>query len=204
MTGMRGLCCCMLRCHLTARQVVSRSVFDYLAAFTMMRRSRQTETRKFCPRQWQSFPTLAPAPSRTLISRSLIRDSDTGRRSIGLACDGAARNGLDRSGGNPVGPNRVQTRPLAGLWQWTGGVRGRRRSGRRIGAGIAFRCRFACLRRGSRRWRRRFCRRFGDGRRTGQRRRMADGIADRLAARTVGRLLSHCDRTPERERNRDR
>src|SRR6185437_17176502 len=63
---------------------------------------------------------LTPAPSRTLISRSLIRDSDTGRRSIGLARDGAARNGLDRSGGNAVWSHGVQSRPLAGLRQWTG------------------------------------------------------------------------------------
>ena len=36
-TGITGLCCCILRCNLTAAQVVRAAEFDYLIAFTMMR-----------------------------------------------------------------------------------------------------------------------------------------------------------------------
>jgi hypothetical protein len=141
-----------------------------------------------------------PMPSRTLIPCTLIGNSHTGCRSIGLACDCSAWHRLDRSGGNAVGSNRVQSRPRAGRRQWTRGVRGRRRRCTRI----AFRRGFAGLRRGSGGWRWcRLCRRFGNGRRTGKRRRVADGVTGRFADAGVGRLLSQGDRPPERERKSD-
>lgn len=99
---------------------------------------------------------LAPMFPRSLISGSLIGDSHTGRRSIGLARDCSARNSLDRSCGNPVRRDRVQSRPLVGLRQWAGGVRRRRCSGGCVGPRVALRRGFVGLRRrsGWRRWRR--------------------------------------------------
>jgi len=146
---------------------------------------------------------LAPTSSRTLIPCTLIGNSDTSRCSISLARNRSARHRLDRSGGNSVWSNLVQSRTLAGLRQWTRGVRGRRRTGRRIGPRIAFRLGFAGLRRGSGRRRCRVCRRSGNGRRTGKRRRMADGVTDRFATGRIGRLLRERDRPPERERKCD-
>ena len=146
---------------------------------------------------------LAPTSSRTLIPCTLIGNSDTSRCSISLARNRSARHRLDRSGGNSVWSNLVQSRTLAGLRQWTRGVRGRRRTGRRIGPRIAFRRGFAGLRRGSGRRRCRVCRRSGNGRRTGKRRRMADGVTDRFATGRIGRLLRERDRPAERERKCD-
>jgi hypothetical protein len=87
---------------------------------------------------------LAPTLSWTLIG-----DSHTGGRSIGLPRGYAARHSFDGSCGNAIRSNCVQPRPLGRRRYWTGGVWGWRRTGGRICPGVAFGCRFGCPRRRS-------------------------------------------------------
>jgi hypothetical protein len=95
----------------------------------------------FSENRYPLFPdhALAPTPSWTLIG-----DSHAGRGSIGLSRGHSARHSFDRSCGNSICSNDVQSRTLNRLRQWTCGVWGWRCTGGRVCARVAFRCRFGC------------------------------------------------------------